>query len=628
MKLAIILTFALRGVAPDSVLAETYFVKYQRYQYRNYDSALAFLDLSIAASEASERKKRQAELLREKGIFLKDNGKFPESVDALKKAITLFEEIRDDVLQAASYNNLGVTYWRSGDNENALSCYLKSRDMNLKLNNKPGLVRNHIALGNYFAVQHEYQQAIESYEDALGFAGPDDKPMYALVLKNTGNIYNDTKFTGHNAERAVEYYQKSLSAYTELGDTINIAGLHVNMGLVYENQNDLDNARRQYAQAIAMQNRYGLKADVVNSYLNLGNVLLKKGDTPEAKQSYLRGFEIAASIGNKGGYRNLARKLSVCLEKEKQYQEAYRFFQLYDSVDQIIYNDQTTATIKELETKYGTEKKQAEINLRTQQRDSVMITLIVVLVMTTIIVLIYSQRQKVVAQLRARDKTLMNNKIDELLREQEIRSLRAYLDGQDEERKRLAEDLHDRLGSTLSATKLYFNSMNRSDPDKQQSLEKINKLLDTAVEEVREISHNLLSGSITKFGLATALHELKETIASSNQVNMELFIHGMDGRLDNKAELHLYRIVQELVSNILKHANATEITVQLNKQLRELSLTVEDNGKGFDPGVATGAKGVGLQNVASRVQSLDGSLLIDSGKGNGTTILINIPITT
>ena len=626
MKLLFLL--ALHAYAGDSTRADALFERYVKYQYTHQDSALFFIEAAIVAAEDMGQQKQLGELFREKGIFLKDHGRFKESVETLEKAIGIFAAIPDERLQAATYNNLGVTHWRSGDSEKALSYYFKSREMNLRLNNKPGLVRNYIAIGNYFASDHQYREAIENYDEARRLAGTEDKAMYALVLKNTGNIYNDSEFKDHDAGKALDYYQQSIAAYEALGDTVGSSGLYVNLGLVYENQNELDKAERQYVRAIAMQSRLGLTADVVGTYLNLGNVYAKKSEWLKAKESFLAGIVLAKTEGNSNAYRNLARRLSECFHAEKNYPDAYHYFLLYDSLDQIIYSDQKTAIIKELEAKYETEKKQAEISLRTQQRDSMMITLIVALVLTILVVWIYSQRQKMIVQLRERDKALMNNKIDELLRKQEIRSLRAYLNGQDEERKRLSEDLHDRLGSTLSATKLYCCAMTEADSRNQQALEKVNQLLDNAVTEVREISHNLLSGSIAKFGLKTALHELSDTISQTNQLKMNVLVHGLDTRLDPKIEHQLYRIVQELVSNVLKHAAATELTLQVNRDHRELALMVEDNGVGFKPESEISLGGIGLGNVASRIQSLDGNLRIDSGKGSGTTILITIPLAT
>jgi two-component system, NarL family, sensor kinase len=624
MKIAFILAFVLKQTSPDSVQAEKFFQRYQDYQYRNYDSALLFLDRSADVLGNAGRRKRQAEVIREKGTFLKDNGRFEESLAELNKALRIFSDLKDELAVAATYNSIGVTYWRSGDNINAFAHYVKSRDLNRKLRNKPGLVRNHIALGNYFARQHAYHDAIENFEEARKLCGPEEKSMRALVLKNTGNVYNDENFPENNSETAVEYYQQSLIAYRELADTINIAGLHVNIGLIYENKGNLQSAVEEYSTAIGMQNRASLKADVVYSYLNLGNALLKLAKISQAREALLKGIRISEEIKNGPAYRNLTRKISQCYEAEGNFSRALLYLHKYDSVDETLYNKQRIETQKELETKYQTEKKQAEINLRIQQRDYIMITLIVTLLLTIIIVLIYSQRQKVIAQLRERDKILMNNKVDELLRDTEIKSLRAFLSGQDEERRRVATDLHDRLGSTLSAVKLYFSSV-KDYNDQNQSLTKAGQLLDHAVDEVREISHNLLAGSIDKFGLATALEELKETINESNKLKMDVLVHGIDARLDNDIELQLYRIIQELVSNILKHADASEVTVQLNKSGNELNVTVEDNGRGFDPSLVT-SNGIGLKNIESRVQSLDGSVRVDSSQGKGTTVLLNIPL--
>lgn len=624
MKLVALLAIAWFSSSPDSVQTEIYFKQFKKHQYSNVDSALICLELSIEFAGRMEKRTRQGELLREKGIYLKDQGKYDESEQALKKAIAIFEGAGERVLEAITYNNLGVTYWRSGDSEKALQQYFKSRDMNMQLNNRSGLVRNFMAIGNHYAKEHEYEPAIENYEQAMKFVDADSRSQYAFLLENTGNIYNDTKFKGFNTDKAVELYEQSLKVYHELKDSLSLAGLYVNIGLVHENRGQLDEAKRQYLRAIDLQQRLGLTGAVAATYVNLGNVFLKKDSVTLARNSFWKGYTLATSLKNAPTSRTLARKLSTCFAREGKFEEALRYELKYDSMDEILFNKQKEAAIQELETKYETEKKQAEINLTTGQRDSAMITLIIALILTAVIVMIYSQRRKAVEQLRERDKVLMNKKVDELLREQEIRSLRSYLAGQEEERKRIASDLHDRLGSTLSATKLFFTSINNSTEVMEASLQKAHQLLDTAVEEVREISHNLLSGSITKFGLKTALVELKDTISGNNRLTMTVLFSDMDNRLDGKVELNVYRIVQELVSNILKHAEASDIVVQLNRVDHELVLTVEDNGKGFNP--MAERNGVGLSNIESRVQSLDGSMNIDSGLGNGTTITITIPL--
>ncbi len=159
----------------------------------------------------------------------------------------------------------------------------------------------------------------------------------------------------------------------------------------------------------------------------------------------------------------------------------------------------------------------------------------------------------------------------------------------------------------------------------REQYHKATTILDEACDEVRKISHDLASGELVKFGLVAALNQLAKTIEDSGQINIKTLAFGMDNRLESATEIALYRIVQELLSNILKHSRATQVTIQLNKAGNNLNIVVEDNGTGFDPSAVLANSGLGLKNVETRVHKLNGNIHIDSGKGRGTTTIIDIP---
>lgn len=229
-----------------------------------------------------------------------------------------------------------------------------------------------------------------------------------------------------------------------------------------------------------------------------------------------------------------------------------------------------------------------------------------------------------------REKEIVTQKNIELLKKQELKSIKAMIDGQEKERKRIAQDLHDRLGSMLSMVKLHYKSVEDSlDKLKQENknqYEKASMLLDEACDAVREIAHEMISGVLTKFGLTAALEELKETIESSNTLEVELITYGLDDRLENKMEMEVYGIIQELIHNVIKHAKAKELSIQLLKKEEKLQVIVEDDGIGFDIFNTDQNDGMGLKSVYSRVDDLFGEIAIDSGKGKGTTITIQIPL--
>jgi signal transduction histidine kinase len=235
------------------------------------------------------------------------------------------------------------------------------------------------------------------------------------------------------------------------------------------------------------------------------------------------------------------------------------------------------------------------------------------------------EQQKVEAQL---EREQQEKKLEEMLQEQERKAINSMVSGQEEERARIAKDLHDRLGSMLSVVKIHYKSveddLEKIKKETKTQYEKANKLLDEACEAVRKIAHNMVSGTLTKFGLVPALKELKEKIEETKTLQIELLAHGLDDRLDNTTEIQLYRVVQELLNNVLKHAEATEVTIQLLKREHDVNIMVTDNGIGFEVDEILN-EGMGLKSVKARIAEMDGRVLIDSSKGNGTTVTIEIP---
>ena len=276
------------------------------------------------------------------------------------------------------------------------------------------------------------------------------------------------------------------------------------------------------------------------------------------------------------------------------------------------------------------ELQEASISRRTWERNVTIVGLVLTLVLAWLVVRIIRQRQKAATVLAAKNEELNRQRILELLREQELVSVHAMLNGQEAERRRIAQDLHDRLGSLLATVKLYFHigrEQLQQLPDKQQEKHRQGiALLDDACQEVRRIAHNMVSGVLMKFGLVAALQDMAQAITNSNKLHMQVMAHGLDDRLDIHMEIALYRMVQELVSNTLKHAQATELVVQLTRHEHSLNLLVEDNGIGFSPDQLKPGQGLGLQGIEARAAQLQGTISIDSGLGSGTTISVDLPL--
>jgi len=237
----------------------------------------------------------------------------------------------------------------------------------------------------------------------------------------------------------------------------------------------------------------------------------------------------------------------------------------------------------------------------------------------SIIMFIYLYQRKLLK------KKIAFQEIEDLLKKQELRSAYTLLKGQDMERKRISQELHDNLGSMLVTLKMYADSaMSSSSLEKKDELiDRVSQIVEKASQATRNLSHQLDSVALKHFGLESAIKDLKQTLLESKGLNMITSII-LDDDIDADTTHNLYRIIQELVNNTLKHAHASHISVDIHQIGQDLiSLNYKDDGVGFD--VDSVKSGMGLLNIKSRVDRLSGELSIESGP-KGTLVTIEIPI--
>lgn len=327
--------------------------------------------------------------------------------------------------------------------------------------------------------------------------------------------------------------------------------------------------------------------------------------------------------------QNKALFYTMIEDYESAYDHLWEAMQLKDT----LLNAEKYKAVTEIEQKYETEKKEQQIVLlaeqnKTQsaQRNFLIAGSIVLLLGLFILGYYYWQKRRIAAK----NEEIAQQKIEGLLNEQEIKSYNALIKGQEEERQRIAIDLHDRLGSMLSTVKLLFSALqakfDKTDKDGLGQYEKASDLLDESCQEVRRVSHNLSTGLVSSLGLKNALEELCSGVNQSGLIKCKLLIYGLDESLESQTEIGIYRIIQETLNNTLKHSKASKVTVQVNRLDESLSVTIEDNGVGFNPERVKAKGGMGLRNLEMRAQKLFGQYHIDSRPGRGSIAMIEIPL--
>lgn len=217
------------------------------------------------------------------------------------------------------------------------------------------------------------------------------------------------------------------------------------------------------------------------------------------------------------------------------------------------------------------------------------------------------------------------SEVKTLLQSEELKSAYALLEGQDAERERISHDLHDRMGGQLSTIKIYLDLLEETSLSAKQTelLEKLQASTSFAIDEIRAIAHDLNSSVLKFYGFQKAIEQLCKAINESKNVQIQSHMSILM-EPDGKLSRDVYHVVQELITNTLKHANASEIRLEINSDDEEINLIYEENGIGFDVNQLT--DGLGLQSMRLRIERYSGTLTVDSKIGVGSTFIIEIPM--
>ena len=517
-------------------------------------------------------------------------------LDYYLKALDLYTQLQDSSRMAMAYSNIGQVY-------NSLKEYKKGYRYSLdgillyRSLQRPTAIRSGmLALSSSLMALGRYDTALVILRESKALSEElNDKNYAQSILNRLIMIYTKTGRPVLLKNTADELLTLSRSLHSDEGSCDAWAGL-----------SDYYFYRRNYAAAASYNDKIirSAKADSVNFLL---------------EDAYERMGKIELAKGNLSAYDH--------------------YKTLHDSMEELVLSDKILKNTQELEAKYSLVKEQAQIDSLNKEKkisglilrqhrtmEWALMAILVVFIGIGFLFYTNSQQKK---QLLLSEAALQQQKITELEKERQLLTTRSVLLGQDEERKRLAKDLHDGLGGILSVAKYSFNNMKHNliiTPENAIAFDKSMGFLDRSIQELRRVAHNMMPEALVEFGLDTALKDYCNSITNSGvmQVTYQSFEITDDSVPPTMASV-IYRIIQELINNTLKHAAATTAVVQLVKRSDALSITVEDNGKGFDTALLKNSTGIGYLNLQNRVSYLQGTIDVQSASGRGTFVSIEIP---
>lgn len=640
-NLADSMAVVLQKNLPDSERANAMLM--QAMYHESIDTAKAHDLYRKARAFATEKKLDYfiSKTWQFEGFLFNLQGNSEQGIEFLKKALPYVENSDKKnykLLYIKELTNLSTYYLNTGDTKNALFYQLKSTSTAEKLGTE--------RVTDYMNIANIYHRIDE----------PDDEKQYAykalaLAQKHQSDVeifqsYNFIAlyYTGTKEYATAKLYADSsrlhYCSFAQVKKATNadlayntFQGYYLVIATAFANVDMNDSARLYYDSAYQFAKEHSVQRDYVEPQLRLGYLFLKEKNYPAAEAKLLQALADAKAINNIKAEGSANEFLSRLYYEKNDYKNAYVHFKSFHDINDSITGIEKKKFTKELEIKYETDKKEQELQLQKavikEERlwKYILIgSLLAVLLLAFIGRKSYRNKQK----LLVKEKELQQQQILQLENEKQLAATQAVLKGQEEERSRLAKDLHDGLGGILSSAKYSFNSMKQNfilSEDNAQAFERSMNMLDESISELRRVAHNMMPETLMKLSLNEALQDYCQQLTQSGILPVTYQSFGMDGQqVENTVKVTVYRIIQELTNNIIKHAAASKAMVQVIAKDKMLGITVEDDGKGFDTTLLETAAGIGYKNTKSRVSFLKGTLDIRSKKGEGTSVYIEIPL--
>ena len=591
-------------------------------------------DFENATTEFAEKAKNLAEKLHYNwglamayqaiGMIYQNNKKYTTAIAYYQQAIDAAKN-NVDVLRNNFYSSLLNLYFYLGDYPNAMREVSSQLSLFEKIKNKPGIAHCNNLLGYIYFKQENLSEAEKYYSRYIANARElNDSIMIAHALGEVSDVYTEAK-KYDQASNALFTAQRILDLTGKSFNKYNVGQVHqmrakamYRLGKIYKFQKNFSEALKFSLAAVDFSGKNSTTDyDVASYHINTGDVYKELKEYKKALGYLSFGFNLSKSIQHRENTRDAAEYLSQTYALEQKYDSALFYYHLFTVLKDSIVNNETKMKIAGVQGQYDVAKKDKEIVRQYQLRNILISGFVFLLISLYFIYNHYQLKQKTRYQQQ------------HILQQNEL--FNAIAAAQDQERKRIAQDIHDSLGSILSAAKLKLSALNESrtllSDEQAENYLTTMQLLDEASSELRSISHNIMPATLSKLGLIAALKTLSNTMSSHSGMQINFSAYYFSERIEEEKEMSIYRIVLELINNSVKHAQARKVTVQLIKYPDHVNLSVEDNGRGFDYITALrDKKGIGLGNILSRVNYMKGKMNVDALPGRGTTVIIDVPL--
>lgn len=499
-----------------------------------------------------------------------------------------------------SLNNIGIIYDQMGDRENATRYAVRLIEYQEKHELIPLKTWPYDQLGQNLKFYGKYKEALTYFQKTLDIeTRRNDLTGMAIVENNIGTVYDDMK----QYQEAESHYTKGLSYAEKANYKLLQTDLLTNLGLIYRKTGEYERSEKYLKRSVAICKEINLRIPLKTIYHNLGDLYYFRESYSEAEKYYLEALEIAKETENPDYLYTANRALAELYEETRDFKKAYEYRVASEISKDSMFKIETAQNTEELLRKYEAEKKEQEIallNIRNEKTSLVNKSLMgggIAFILLTGLSAVY---------------LLNRNKLKRLEESQRLRN-------------KIASDLHDEIGSTLSSIMLISDIAKKKEGNDQRMFSKINSDSKTMMDSVDEIVWSISPVHDNLQGIILRIREFAAPLAESAGFAFEITAAGEIGQLNLPADVrrNLYLIIKEAVNNLAKYSDATQAGLSFERQKRVFRIIVQDNGKGFDPGLTSGRNG--LKNMRMRAGEIRASLDIASSSA-GTVLTLEVPL--
>ncbi len=655
----------------------------------NHETALGFFNKQLAYSKKVGNDFFIATSLNNISNVQSSLGKNNESIETSVIALKIFEKLNNLPSQAKVLLNTGITYMYMGDYEKALNYELKALAINEKINSKENLAANSAALGALYARMKNFksalfynQKAVELFKDLKNELSIANTTFNIATLEVRQRLYPS----------AEKHLLEILPYFEKINKKESIRKIYVQLINIADETGKEVEAENYLRKALQYSVKTGNPVNDIDVLFNEASLLIFEKKYDLAEQKLIEALKLADEANLYLHKLNAKKHLIMLYQESGQKSKAARAFTGYDLTKDSLLNQDNISKINELQTKYETSKKEAQISLLNKENaiKALQLNNNALELSKNKFLLTEQQQQLTINQLELNNKNqiVANQKLDAEKKAQSIKTLqkqsqiqkleiankklevkqrnlaigsilvvffaitgvsfsfykrnklkqenllqteiykqheiatKSVFEGEQNERIRIARDLHDGIGQMLSVVKMNVSTLNLADKTVEGTL----NLVDKTITELRAISHNLIPEALN-FGLFAALEDICQKIneAGKTQVALNVTEEINDMQLTQQNKLSVYRIIQEVLNNMIKHANASHISIDIKKTNDNMLIAIKDDGDGFDTSKIDDSKGIGWKNISARVHLMDGDMNIKSEKLIGTQIEISIP---